>query len=73
MTPFYQKVEPPRYPGRFTLGIAYAIWSDMGVVLVSIDAAVICQQKLDFPAMAGMGSIIAGVLVINWMSKASVH
>lgn len=55
------------------LGIVYAIWSGMGIVLVSIAAVFVYQQKLDWPAMIGMGLIIAGVLVINLLSKASVH
>lgn len=55
------------------LGIVYAIWSGMGIVLVSIAAIFVYQQKLDWPAVVGMGLIIAGVLVINLLSKASVH
>lgn len=55
------------------LGIVYAIWSGMGIVLVSIAAIFVYQQKLDWPAVVGMGLIIAGVLVINLLSKAAVH
>ncbi|WP_337261945.1 MULTISPECIES: SMR family transporter [unclassified Serratia (in: enterobacteria)] len=55
------------------LGIVYAIWSGMGIVLVSVAAVFIYQQKLDLPAVLGMGLIIAGVLVINLFSKSSVH
>lgn len=55
------------------LGIVYAIWSGMGIVLVSIAAVFIYQQKLDLPAILGMGLIIAGVLVINLLSKSSIH
>ncbi|WP_368926117.1 multidrug efflux SMR transporter SsmE [Serratia marcescens] len=55
------------------LGIVYAIWSGMGIVLVSVAAVFVYQQKLDWPAIVGMGLIIAGVLVINILSKASVH
>ncbi|MEX7637750.1 multidrug efflux SMR transporter SsmE [Serratia marcescens] len=55
------------------LGIVYAIWSGMGIVLVSVAAVFVYQQKLDWPAIVGMGLIIAGVLVINLLSKASVH
>lgn len=47
------------------LGIVYAIWSGMGIVLVSVAAVFVYQQKLDWPAIVGMGLIIAGVLVIN--------
>ncbi|CUZ04573.1 Methyl viologen resistance protein C [Serratia marcescens] len=55
------------------LGIVYAIWSGMGIVLVSVAAVFVYQQKLDWPAVVGMGLIIAGVLVINLLSKATVH
>ncbi|WP_411754253.1 SMR family transporter [Serratia sp. (in: enterobacteria)] len=55
------------------LGIVYAIWSGMGIVLVSIAALFIYQQKLDLPAVIGMGLIVAGVLVINLLSKSAVH
>lgn len=51
------------------LGIVYAIWSGMGIVLVSVAAVFVYQQKLDWPAIVGMGLIIAGVLVINLLSK----
>ncbi|QGH63596.1 SMR family transporter [Serratia proteamaculans] len=55
------------------LGIVYAIWSGMGIVLVSIAAVFVYQQKLDLPAVLGMGLIIAGVLVINLLSKTAGH
>ncbi len=55
------------------VGIAYAIWSGLGIVLVSIIGLFLFGQKLDAPAIVGMGLIIAGVLVINLMSRASVH
>ncbi|VEA66076.1 Methyl viologen resistance protein C [Serratia plymuthica] len=55
------------------LGIVYAIWSGMGIVLVSIAAIFVYQQKLDLPAVIGMVLIIAGVLVINLLSKTAVH
>ncbi|HCK00565.1 MULTISPECIES: SMR family transporter [Serratia] len=55
------------------LGIVYAIWSGMGIVLVSIAAVFVYQQKLDLPAVFGMGLIIAGVLVINLLSKTAAH
>ncbi|HBK4609391.1 TPA: multidrug efflux SMR transporter SsmE, partial [Serratia marcescens] len=41
------------------LGIVYAIWSGMGIVLVSVAAVFVYQQKLDWPAIVGMGLIIA--------------
>jgi small multidrug resistance pump len=54
------------------VGIAYAIWSGVGIVLISITGYFLYKQKLDMPAMLGMGLIIAGVLVINIFSKSTV-
>jgi len=54
-------------------GIAYAIWSGVGIVAISLIAWVLHGQKLDAGAMAGMGLIIAGVLVINLFSKSAGH
>ena len=54
-------------------GIAYAIWSGAGIVLVSGIAWLFMGQKLDAPALLGMGLIIAGVLVINLFSQSVVH
>ncbi len=55
------------------VGIAYAIWSGVGIVLVSIAGWVIYRQLLDLPALVGMGLIMAGVIVINVFSKTAVH
>ncbi|MET0429912.1 MAG: SMR family transporter [Microvirga sp.] len=55
------------------VGIAYALWSGLGVVLISAIAWVVHGQKLDLPAICGMGLIVAGVLVINLLSKSSAH
>ena len=55
------------------VGIMYAIWSGMGIVLVSIIGWVVYSQALDVPAMIGMGLIIAGAIVINVFSKSVVH
>ncbi|MBA1248211.1 MULTISPECIES: DMT family transporter [Pseudomonas] len=55
------------------VGIAYAIWSGMGIVLVSIAAAVIYKQTLDLAAILGMGLIILGVIVIQLFSKSTGH
>ena len=54
-------------------GIAYAIWSGAGIVLIATAAAVFQGQKLDTPAMLGMGLIICGVVVMNVFSKAAGH
>ncbi|WP_421951291.1 DMT family transporter [Pelagibacterium sp.] len=52
------------------VGIAYAVWSGLGIVLISIVGWVIYRQALDLPAILGMGLIIAGVIVINAFSRA---
>ena len=54
-------------------GIAYAIWSGVGIVLVSLVGWIVFQQTLDAPALIGMGLIGAGVVVINVFSKATAH
>jgi small multidrug resistance pump len=54
-------------------GIAYAIWSGAGIVLISLIGWAVFKQKLDAPALIGMGLIVAGVAVINLFSKASAH
>lgn len=54
-------------------GIAYAIWSGAGIVLISLASWLISGQKLDAPAIAGMLLICVGVLVINIFSKAATH
>ncbi|HPA39088.1 MAG TPA: SMR family transporter [Phenylobacterium sp.] len=51
------------------VGVAYAIWSGVGIVLITAIAWVWFKQALDVPAMAGIGLILAGVLVINLFSK----
>jgi small multidrug resistance pump len=53
------------------VGVGYAIWSGIGIVLITALAWVLFKQTLDLPAMLGMGLILAGVLVINLFSKAS--
>ncbi|OEC35448.1 multidrug DMT transporter [Pseudomonas sp. 1D4] len=55
------------------VGIAYAIWAGLGIVLVSIAALVIYQQKLDLPAVVGMGMIVSGVVVIQVFSNSTGH
>ncbi|HET7792302.1 MAG TPA: SMR family transporter [Rhizobacter sp.] len=54
-------------------GIAYAIWSGVGIVLISLVGWWVFQQTLDAPALVGMGLIAAGVIVINVFSKSSAH
>ena len=55
------------------VGVAYAIWAGLGIVLVSIAAMFIYQQKLDLPAVLGMGLIVSGVVVIQLFSSSTGH
>jgi len=55
------------------VGIAYAIWAGMGIVLVSIAAVFLYQQKLDLPAILGMALIVSGVVVIQLFSQSTGH
>ena len=52
------------------VGVACAIWSGAGIVLISTAAWLLYGQKLDAAAIIGMGLIVAGVLVIQLLSKA---
>ena len=55
------------------VGIVYAIWSGMGIVLISAVAWIWYRQSLDTAALLGLGLIIAGVLVVNLFSKSMTH
>ncbi|OBS09283.1 DMT family transporter [Acidihalobacter prosperus] len=55
------------------VSITYAIWSGLGIVLVTLAGAVVYRQVPDGPAWIGMGLIVAGVLVINLYSRTVVH
>ena len=54
-----------------SVGIAYAIWSGIGIVLISSVGWLLFGQKLDLPALIGMALIIAGCLLINLFSKST--
>jgi small multidrug resistance pump len=58
---------------QMPVGIAYAVWSGLGVVLISIIGLVVFKQKLDAPALLGLSMIVGGVVVINLFSKATGH
>lgn len=55
------------------VGIAYAIWSGLGIVLISLVGYFAFGQTLDLAAVIGLGLIIAGVLVLNLFSKSTFH
>lgn len=54
-------------------GITYAVWSGLGVVLISILGFVLYGEKLDWPAVAGLTLILSGVLVIHLFSSSVPH
>jgi len=51
------------------LGIAYAVWAGLGIVLIAIVGAVMFKQIPDMPALIGMSLIIAGVVIMHLFSK----
>ena len=55
------------------VGVAYAIWAGVGVILVALIGVVVFRQRLDLPALAGMALIVAGVLVMQLFSKTISH
>lgn len=55
------------------VGIAYAIWSGAGICLIAGIGYVMFGQKLDLPAVLGIGLIMAGILVINLFSNSTSH
>lgn len=55
------------------VGIAYAIWSGLGITLVSVIGYFVYKQSLDLPAILGLLLILTGVLVINVFSKSVSH
>ena len=55
------------------VGIAYAIWSGIGISQIALIGWLVYRQALDVPAMIGLGLIIAGVIVLNVFSKSIAH
>ncbi|RVU29587.1 DMT family transporter [Neptunomonas marina] len=55
------------------LGVAYAIWSGVGVALIALVGWLLYGQRLDLPALLGLGLIVAGVLLISLISKTTSH
>ena len=55
------------------LGIAYAIWGGLGIVLTALISVIIFKQSLDLAAIIGIILIVAGVFVMNFFSKSSTH
>jgi len=55
------------------IGITYAIWSGIGVVLVTLAGIVLYKEIPDLPAILGIGLIVSGVILINGFSKSVGH
>ena len=55
------------------IGVTYAIWSGLGIVLVAVVGVVLYKETPDIPAIIGMGLIISGVLVIHVFSESVQH
>jgi len=55
------------------VGIAYAVWSGVGIVLILVIGWIAFGQRLDAAAVLGIGLIMAGVIVLNVFSRSSVH
>jgi small multidrug resistance pump len=53
------------------VGVAYAVWSGIGIVLISIVGWFVFDQRLNAPALGGMALIVAGVVVLNMYSTTS--
>jgi len=55
---------------HMSLGVAYALWCALGIVLVAVIGIVLFKQRLDAPAVIGIAFIVVGVIIINLFSKA---
>ncbi|NLG67621.1 MAG: QacE family quaternary ammonium compound efflux SMR transporter [Actinobacteria bacterium] len=55
------------------VGLAYAIWSGLGVVLISLIGWLVFRQSLDLAAVIGLAFIIVGVIIVNAFSKSLTH
>ena len=55
------------------VGVVYAVWSGVGVVLITLVGWLLFKQALDWPALLGIALISAGVIVLNFFSKTVLH
>ncbi|HHF3064155.1 TPA: multidrug efflux SMR transporter [Vibrio diabolicus] len=55
------------------VGVVYAIWSGVGIVLVATVGYFVYGQRLDLPALVGIGFILTGVMIVNLLSKTVGH
>lgn len=57
----------------FPVGVAYAMWSGMGIVFIAIIGFAVFGQRLDMAAIIGIALIMSGIVVINLFSGTSTH
>ena len=55
------------------VGVVYAIWSGLGILLIAVIAYLVFGQRLDLPAVLGMLLIMVGIIIIHLFSKTSGH
>jgi len=55
------------------IGVVYAVWSGMGIVLISVIGHWFFNERLDTPAIIGVSFILAGVVIMQVFSKAVAH
>ncbi|MBX3640396.1 MAG: QacE family quaternary ammonium compound efflux SMR transporter [Nitrosomonas sp.] len=55
------------------VGIAYAVWSGVGIALIALVGWIVLGQTLDTPAIIGIGLIVSGVVVLNIFSSSTPH
>jgi len=58
---------------KIPIGVTYAVWSGVGIVLLAVVGYIIYHEKPDVAMIIGMGLIILGVLIINLFSKTAAH
>jgi len=55
------------------IGIAYALWSGIGIILTVIAGQILWHETLDWARVSGIGLILLGILIINLFSKVTAH
>ena len=55
------------------VGVVYAMWSGLGIVMIAIIGYLVFGQRLDLPALIGIAMILCGILVIHLFSQTSPH
>ena len=58
---------------QIPVGIAYAVWSGAGTVLITLIGLLVFRQKVDLAGVVGIALIVAGVLMLNLLSSNSAH